>query len=591
MAEKTVRIGGASGFWGDSALGAPQLVAAGVDYLVFDYLAELTMSILVNARAKDPALGYATDFVDVAMKSVLQDVVAKKIKVISNAGGVNPASCARALEKLCADSGVSLKIAVVEGDDVLSQVPGLKEAGVSEMFSAAPLPEKLLSANAYLGALPVARALALGADVVITGRCVDSAVTLGALMHEFGWRLDDYDRLAQGALAGHVIECGCQATGGLFTDWESVPGWENMGYPIVECVADGAFTVAKPAGTGGLVSPAVVAEQMLYEIGDPSGYILPDVVCDFTQVKMRQAGENRVHVSGARGRVPTDTYKVSGTYMDGWRAQAQLLITGVDAAKKAQRSGAAILSRTRAIFQRLKFADYIATHIEVLGAEHQYGPHARTGAVREAIMRVTVRHENPKALGVFAREVAPAGTSWAPGTTGASGGGRSKPTPNVRLFSFLLPKHLVQARVMLGGQAEVVEIPPGERLSAVQVAASTALAEAGADALEVPLIKIAHGRSGDKGNISNIGIIARKPEYLPLLRAQLTSAVVREYLAHLVKGDAVRYELPGIDAFNFVLREALDGGGMASMRVDPLGKGMAQILLDMPVRVPKAWLQ
>jgi len=313
MSEKIVRIGGASGFWGDSAVAAPQLVAAEVDYLVFDYLAELTMSILANARAKDPLLGYATDFVEVAMKSVLAEVVAKKIKVISNAGGVNPSACAAALQKLCETQGMQLRIAVVEGDDVLAQIPALKEAGVKEMFSGAPLPEKVLSANAYLGALPVARALAMGADVVITGRSVDSAVTLGALMHEFGWREDDYDRLAQGGLAGHIIECGCQATGGLFTDWESVPGWDNMGYPIIECHADGAFVVTKPARTGGLISPAVVAEQMLYEIGDPGAYILPDVVCDFTGVHMSQEGENRVRVAGARGRAPTESYKVSAT--------------------------------------------------------------------------------------------------------------------------------------------------------------------------------------------------------------------------------------------------------------------------------------
>jgi len=590
MSEKIVRIGGASGFWGDSAVAAPQLVAAEVDYLVFDYLAELTMSILANARAKDPLLGYATDFVEVAMKSVLAEVVAKKIKVISNAGGVNPSACAAALQKLCEAQGVQLRIAVVEGDDVLAQIPALKEAGVKEMFSGAPLPEKVLSANAYLGALPVARALAMGADVVITGRSVDSAVTLGALMHEFGWREDDYDRLAQGGLAGHIIECGCQATGGLFTDWESVPGWDNMGYPIIECHADGAFVVTKPARTGGLISPAVVAEQMLYEIGDPGAYILPDVVCDFTGVHMSQEGENRVRVAGARGRAPTESYKVSATYMDGWRAQAQLLITGIDAAKKAQRSGEAILARTRAMFARMKLPDYLATNIEVLGAEHQYGPHARTRAVREAVMRVTVRHENPKALGVFVREVAPAGTSWAPGTTGASGGGRGKPAPNVRLFSFLLPKSAVQARVTMGDQSDVVPIPAGAVSSPAPRFEGLAVAEAGSDAVEVPLIAVAHGRSGDKGDISNIGIIARKPEYLPLLRAQLTPAAVRSYLAHLVKGEVRRYELPGIHAFNFVLREALDGGGMASMRVDPLGKGMAQILLDMPVKVPRAWL-
>ncbi len=591
MSEKIVRIGGASGFWGDSAVGAPQLVAAGVDYLVFDYLAELTMSILVNARAKDPALGYAIDFVDVAMKSVLPEVAAKKIKVISNAGGVNPASCARALAKLCDESGVKLKIAVVEGDDVLAQIPALRAASVAEMFSGAPLPAEVLSANAYLGALPIARALALGADVVITGRCVDSAVTLGALIHEFDWAVDDYDRLAQGGLAGHILECGCQATGGLFTDWESVPDWHDMGYPIAECRADRCFSVTKPAGTGGLISVPVLAEQMLYEIGDPAAYILPDVVCDFTQVTMASEGENLVRVSGARGRPPTDTYKVSATYQDGWRAQAQLLITGIDAAKKAQRTGEAILARTRAIFARLKYSDYTAAGIEVLGAEHQYGPHARTRAVREAVLRVAVRHQNPKALGVFTREVAPAGTSWSPGTTGAGGGGRGKPAPNVRLFSFLLPKPTVRVSVGIGAGSYPMALPPGMPPQAAMQSPAAPEQDAGPEAVEVPLVRVAHGRSGDKGNISNVGIIARQPEYLPLLRAQLTPASVRGYLAHLVKGEVTRYEVTGIHAFNFVMREALDGGGMASLRADPLGKGMAQILLDMPVRVPSGWLR
>nr|MCU0805710.1 DUF1446 domain-containing protein [Burkholderiales bacterium] len=242
-----VRIGGASGFWGDSSVAAPQLVRrAEIDYLVFDYLAELTMSILVAQRAKNPELGYATDFVDVAMRSVIKDVAAKGIKVIANAGGVNPHACARALAKLVDETGVKLRIAVVEGDDVMPLLPKLREQGTREMFSGAPLPERIASATAYLGAIPIARALDAGADVVITGRCVDSAVVLGPLMHEFGWREDDYDRLAAGSLAGHIIECGCQATGGLFTDWESVPGWEDMGYPVLECAADGSFVVTKP---------------------------------------------------------------------------------------------------------------------------------------------------------------------------------------------------------------------------------------------------------------------------------------------------------------------------------------------------------
>ncbi|HLS55544.1 MAG TPA: acyclic terpene utilization AtuA family protein, partial [Zeimonas sp.] len=237
--QRVVRIGGASGFWGDSAVAAPQLVKGGaVDYLVFDYLAELTMSILAGARMKNPEAGYATDFVDVAMKSVLREVAAAGIRVVSNAGGVNPHGCARALSELAAGQGVELKIAVVEGDDVMPLIPALRAAGVRDLQRGTPLPERVLSANAYLGALPIRAALAAGAQVVITGRCVDSAVTLGVLMHEFGWSDDDYDRLAAGSLAGHVIECGCQATGGLHTDWDTVPDWPNIGYPILECHAD-----------------------------------------------------------------------------------------------------------------------------------------------------------------------------------------------------------------------------------------------------------------------------------------------------------------------------------------------------------------
>ena len=596
MSEKIIKIGGASGFWGDSALGAPQLVAAGVDYLVFDYLAELTMSILVNAKTKDPALGYATDFVDVAMKSVLKDIAAKGIKVVSNAGGMNPRACAAALQKLCAEQGVTLKIAVVEGDDVLERIAGLRERGVTEMFSGLPLPEKILSANAYLGAIPVAAALKRGADVVITGRCVDSAVTLGPLMHEFDWAFDDYDRLAQGSLAGHIIECGAQATGGLFTDWESVPDWANIGYPIVECHADGSFVVTKPADTGGLVAPAVVAEQMLYEIGDPAAYALPDVVCDFTQVTLTQQGDDpaqRVLVRGARGKPPSDCYKVSATYMDGWRAQAMLLVTGIDAAKKAQRSGAAILERTRSMFRRMQWADYLETRLDIIGAEAQYGPQARTAHTREAVMRLAVRHANPAALALFAREVAPAGTSWSPGTTGM-GGGRTKPAPSVCMFSFLLPKREVRTRVELAGEGTHPPVPEGQqagepllaRVSGINAAKPLVGAAVGVGVMQMPLIALAHGRSGDKGDISNIGIIARQPAYLPLLREQVTPQSVKAYFAHLVIGEVLRYEVPGIHAFNFVLHQALGGGGMASLRPDPLGKGMAQMLLDMPIRVP-----
>ena len=487
----------------------------------------------------------------------------------------------------------------------------MRAEGVREMQSGQPLPDKLLSANAYLGALPIKAALDDGAQVVITGRCVDSAVTLGVLMHEFGWQADAYDLLASGSLAGHIIECGCQATGGLFTDWREVPDWPHIGYPIALCQLDGSFVLTKPAGTGGLVTAAVVAEQLLYEIGDPASYLLPDVVCDFRQVRLEQQGEHRVLVRGARGRAPTRSYKVSSTYMDGYRCSAQLSIVGFEAAAKARRTGEAILTRVRGLLQERALGDFTASNIELLGAESCYGPHAQDLAAREAVLRVCVTHRHKAALDLFAREVAPAGTSWSPGTTGA-GGGRASPSPSIRQFAFLLDKSRLRAEVLHGDQRWDVSIPTGQdapggvgEASGAATGGATGAATRATDSrsgdgtpsqsvqnsmIEVPLIRIAHGRSGDKGDSSNIGILARKPEWLALIREQVTAAAVARWLAHLVKGRVTRHELPGIQALNFVCEQALGGGGMASLRNDPLGKGMAQILLAMPVRIPKAWL-
>src|SRR5215204_4497248 len=255
--------------------------------------------------------------------------------------------------------------------------------------------------------------------------------------------------------------CGCQATGGLHTDWEEVPDWPHIGYPVIECQADGSFVVGKPNGTGGLVNTAVIAEQVLYEIGDPRRYLLPDVTCDFTQVRLEQLGEHRVRVTGARGLAPGPAYKVSATHMDGFRCTAQLTIVGLDAARKAQRTGEAILARTRELFAQRRWLPYTRTHIEVLGAElATYGPHARTQDVREAVLQVAVMHPQKEALELFAREIAPAGTSWSPGTTGA--GGRPSPSPCIRQFAFLIDKSRLQLQVHMDDGVQLVQVPVGQ---------------------------------------------------------------------------------------------------------------------------------
>jgi len=593
MSERVVRIGGASGFWGDTAMSAPQLVrGAQIDYLVFDYLAEVTMSILASQRLKDPAAGYATDFVHITMKALLPDLVARKVRVVANAGGVNPLACRDALAKVAQALGVPLKIGVVLGDEISALVPSLRERDVREMFSGEPMPAAFVSVNAYLGAIPIARALDQGCDVVITGRCVDSAVTLGVLMHEFGWRDDDHDRLAQGTLAGHLIECGAQCTGGLFTDWDQVPDWENIGFPIVEALADGTFTITKPEGTGGLVTPATVSEQLVYEIGDPRAYLVPDVTCDFTTVKFEQTGENRVRVSGARGRAPTPTYKVSATFADGFRNMAVLVIGGQDAAAKARRTGEAILNRTARMLATLGLPAYTESRIELLGAEDMFGAHARPDA-REVVLKIAVKCPAKASLDLFAREFAPAGTSMAPGTTGLMGG-RPTPTPVIRLFSFLVDKAEVPIEIDVDGQRTAITVPKGADLDVADLPPARSLRDAGAIAggalCTVPLIRLAHGRSGDKGNKANIGVIARRAEYLPYLSAWLTPERVGRFFAHNHPSLVERFDLPGFDAMNFLLHDVLGGGGMASLRTDNLAKAFAQVLLTMPVDVPEALL-
>lgn len=593
MSGKIVRIGGASGFWGDSGVGAPQLVRrADIDYLVFDYLAEITMSIMARMRARNPETGYATDFVSVAMKQTIREIAKKGIKVVSNAGGVNPQACAVALREVAEDAGVKLKIAWVTGDDLMPREQALRDAGITEMFSGAAFPEKCWSMNAYLGALPVAKALAEGADIVITGRAVDSAVTLGPLIHEFGWSPDDADLMSAGSLCGHILECGAQATGGLYTDYHRVPDWDDIGYPIAECAADGSFVVTKPEGTGGIVEAGTVKEQLLYEIGDPQAYILPDVVCDFSTVQVEEIGENRVRVSGARGQPATDSYKVSGTWQDGFRATALITIGGWDAVGKCQKTAEAILKRTRRMLTERNMGDYTDTLVEIVGGEAMYGPHSRTRHAREAVMKLAVKHADPKALGVFVREIAPAGTSFAQGTTGF-GGGRPKAQPVVRLFSFLARKSDVPVEVHVDDRRFDVTIPAGQPFdpAAIQRPEPVAAAAPEGETVTVPLLVVAHGRSGDKGAHANIGIIARQPEYLPVLRHALTTEAVGAYMAHVFDNEVRldRYDLPGIGAMNFMLYDALGGGGIASLRNDPQGKAYAQMLMDMPIEVPRAW--
>lgn len=595
MADRIVRIAGGSGYWGDTPTAPFELVSeGGIDYLILDYLAEVTMSILAKAKERDSGAGYATDFVTLVMKPLIGKIAEKGIKVVANAGGVNVDACRQALERVVREAGVDLRIGTVEGDDLMPSLDRVRETGVREMSNGAALPDRIMSANAYLGAFPIAAALDAGADIVVTGRCVDSALVLGPLIHEFGWKPDEHDRLAGGSLCGHILECGAQATGGNFTDWREVVGdWSRMGFPIAEVQRDGSFVLTKPTRSGGLVSPLTASEQMLYEIGDPAAYLLPDVSCDFRGVTMTQEGKDRVRIEGARGRAPGSRYKVSATWSDGYACTGTFVVVGEEAPERARRQGEAMLAKVRETLRRFGLGDFTATALDVVGAESLFGPHAHAEAARcrEVILRLAIQHADRRGAELFSKEFVGAALSMSPGLTGLAPG-RPKPTPTVRLFSFLLDKRAVDIVVRVSGEAVALRAPaaigPDERAQRAPNAPAPSAGSAPPDPAEgengvVPLRVLAVARSGDKGDSANIGVIARRAEDFARVKAALTPEAVAAWFSHLVRGPVERFELPGVYALNFVLHEALGGGGAASIRLDPQGKTYAQQLLDMPV--------
>lgn len=579
MNRPNLRIGNASAAWGDTTDAVRQLVEGGrVDILTGDYLAEVTMALLARARAKDPQAGFVPDWL-AAVAPVLPQIHARGIRLVTNAGGMNPAALAAAFAAEAARQGLEFRVAVVTGDDVLADLtaaPGLVA------MDGSPVPARLASANAYLGARPIAAALDRGAQVVITGRVVDSALTLGPLIHHFGWAADDWDRLAQGSLAGHVIECGAQATGGLFTDWQAVaPGWADMGFPVVEVAEDGAFTLDKPPGTGGLLAPGPVAEQILYEIGDPRAYRLPDVTCDFSEVRIAQVGA-RVRITGARGRPPGPDYKVCATVPEGFRLLTTLMVAGGDAAARGRAAGQALLERARRRMLAAGFGDWRETSVEVIGAGDTLG---EPGPAREVVVKIGARHDEARALEFLARDFAHPGVAMAQGITGALFG-RPRPQPVLRVVSILWPK----ARVPVRLDGAVLDLPMPGTTAPDPAPHPWPDPPPPGPRSRVPLRALAWGRSGDKGDDANIGLIARDDIFWPVLCDQATEALAARVFAHYAPRRVQRWPLPGLKAVNILMTGVLGGGGTASLRYDPQGKSFAQVLLDAEIEVPADWL-
>ena len=448
--DRIVRVASGQGFWGDW-LDAPRRQVEGgpVDYLMLDYLAEVTMSILQKQKERDPAMGYARDFIG-AMESVLPAVTERGVKVIANAGGVNPVSCARAVLDVAKAKGAAgkLKIGVVTGDDLLPRLDELIAGGhaLTHMETGEPLStvrDRVLSANAYIGSTPIVEALARGANVVITGRSTDTALTMAPLRHEFGWGAEDWDKLAAGIIAGHIIECGAQCSGGnCLYDWRNIPDLANIGYPIVEARADGTFTVVKHPNTGGRINVPSVSEQCVYEMGDPNSYITPDVVADFTTIHLEADGENRVRVFGIKGRPATDKLKVSIAYRAGYKAVGTLVYAWPDALEKAQLADRVL--RERLDNMGLTFDSLLTEYVGVSAAHGPLTP--KVGEAPEVQFRIGVRSPDRKAVERFTRELAPLVLNGPPSVTGFAGG-RPKVEEIVAYWPALVDKTVVTTNV------------------------------------------------------------------------------------------------------------------------------------------------
>jgi hypothetical protein len=446
-----VRIASGQGFWGD-LLTAPidQVTKGPIDYMMMDYLAEVTMSIMQKQKRRDPKLGYAKDLVEL-FEQILPVCVEKNIKVITNGGGVNPVSCSQAILDVARRLGIKkLKIGVVLGDDILDRIDTLRAQGIElknmetgESLDA--IRDRLQSANVYFGAFPIVEALKKGAQIVLTGRTTDTGLTLAPMIYEFDWKEDDWDKLAAGTVAGHILECGGQASGGNFSgDWRAVPDIAHIGFPIAEAYPNGEIVITKHENTGGLVSLATVKEQLLYEIGNPKEYITPDCVADFTTIQLEQLGPNRVKVFGVKGKPATAYYKVSMSYFDGYTAVGTLTYSWPDALEKARKADEVL--RTRLNDLHLEFEEI---RTEFLGYNSCHGPLAAPMSdVNEVVLRVGVRSQDYKAVERFGKELAPLILTGPPGVTGFAGG-RPKPSEVISYWPALIPKSAVQPEIVM----------------------------------------------------------------------------------------------------------------------------------------------
>ncbi|MDA2937730.1 DUF1446 domain-containing protein [Acidobacteria bacterium AH-259-A15] len=585
--DPTLRVGNAGGYWGDDLDALyRQLTQGPIDYITLDFLAEVTMSILQKQRSRKAELGYATDFLD-QMRVCLPVLKQAGTRIITNAGGINPRGCAEELAKIAHGLGIQARIAVVEGDNLMDGLDQLLEKGIplKNMETGEELHtirERVQSANAYLGAAPVIKALEEGAEMVITGRVADASITVAPPAFEFEWSLQDWDRLAAAVVAGHILECGAQASGGNLTDWQEVPSFLDMGYPIAEFFSDGTVYVTKHESAGGLVNCQTVTSQLVYEIGDPGRYITPDVIADFSTIVLQDEGNHRVKVSGVKGRPCTDHLKVSISYHGGYKAHGTMIVVRPNALEKCRAMAEMFWKRLELEFQE--------TSTELVGHSACHRHLSPPSDPPEILLRLGARDSNREKVEAFARKFTSLILNSVPGV--AMVGARPRVEEILAYWPCLIPASEVSPRVTMldsGKSFHIPWVPPHRQASPSSFGSPPS--QTGVQSrvkgcsVTVPLIELCYARSGDKGDTCNVGVVARSKKIYEWISQELTVERVKDYLGAICEGEVERFELPNLLALNFLLHRCLGGGGTVSLRIDPQGKTLADALLLMQVEV------
>ncbi len=590
-----IRVGNAQAFWGDKPSAAYDLLRQEpeLDYLTMDYLAEVSMSILASQRERDSKLGYAQDFVHVVRSLADYWASGGRCRLIANAGGLNAMACAVACRDALQSHGCrSLKIGVVSGDDVLQilKISGGSDVEFKNLDNGHSLSEiqgRIVTSNAYQGCTGIVDALNAGADIVITGRVADPSMVVGACVHAFDWRLDDWSRLAGATVAGHLLECGTHATGGIATDWLSIPNITNLGFPIAEIDSEGEFVLTKSQSAGGTVSEATVKEQLVYEIGDPGNYISPDVQVSFLGLQLQPVGVDRIRVSGAIGSKAPSTLKVSSTFRDGYRACGTLTIIGVDAVAKAKRCGSIILKRLDHLGCRFRdsIIECLGNAESVLVKSSSKSSDLIEQELTEVVLRIAVESDNKSDVDQFTRELMPMVTAGPQGTTGYAEG-RPRTHEVFRYWPCLINRdfakpvvEMIESTNTLAQRKSVAEWPTQSAMSLLDDEQKEPDYSRHIDAANKTrrLIDVAYARSGDKGTGANIGVLARSNADYSWLCDWLTADRVKEYFQPIGVENVQRYEIPNLGGLNFVLRGILRRG----IRNDTQGKALAQTLLLM----------